>query len=239
MAGYHHCTGQYIVNIDDDFQNPPREILKLTDKIKEGYDVVYGYYAEKKHGFFRNLGSSITDKVANIMLKKPNDLYLCSFRIISDRLLNELVQYVGPYPYIDGLILRATANISTMRVEHQTRKEGRSGYTLIKLFRLWSHVFFNFSIIPLRISTGMGFLFSIGGFLMTGAVIIEKILNPHLQIGWASLMTIVLTLSGIQLIVVGLIGEYVGRIYLSQNRTPQFVVQNVVERDLSASDGNP
>lgn len=236
MAGYNFATGDYVVNIDDDFQNPPREILKLLDAIRSrGYHVVYGRYESKQHSLFRNLGSYLTDKVANLMLKKPKHLYLCSFRILSGPFLRELIRYTGPYPYIDGLILRSTRNIGEVTVAHRPRKQGRSGYTLIKLLRLWSHVFLNFSIIPLRISIGIGLLFSLAGFVGAVAVIAEKLMYPEIQVGWASLTTIVLTVSGIQLLVMGLIGEYVGRIFISENRTPQFVSLEVLDGRSKAS----
>lgn len=231
MAGYHFCTGNYIINIDDDFQNPPSEIIKLLDKIQEGYDVVYSCYSAKKHNPFRNLGSWLNDKVANIMLNKPNGLYLSSFRIISFQLLKQIIKYKGPYPYIDGLILRNTSNIGQVLVAHHARTEGDSNYTLTKLIKLWSHVFFNFSIIPLRIAIFLGLLFSATGFLGAVAVISEKLIYPETQIGWASIIASVLILSGIQLFMIGIIGEYVGRIFLSQSKTPQFVIQKVLKKE--------
>jgi polyisoprenyl-phosphate glycosyltransferase len=231
MAGYHYCQGDYIVNIDDDFQNPPSEILKLLDKIQEGHEVVYSVYSEKKHSFFRNIGSKLNDKVANIMLKKPHNLYLSSFRIISASLLQQIIRYEGPYPYIDGLILKATSKISQVGVTHNPRSNGNSNYTFVKLIRLWSHMFFNFSITPLRIATILGGIFSLFGFLGAIVFIVEKLFNPELQIGWASLMVSVFTLSGIQLFMMGIIGEYVGRIFLSQNKMPQFVVHQVLKGD--------
>lgn len=228
MAGYHFCDGDYIVNIDDDFQNPPTEILKLLHKIQEGYDVVYSHYPKKQHPFFRNLGSLINDKVANIMLKKPTGLYLSSFRMISASLLKQIIQYTGPYPYIDGLILRTTSKIGKVDVKHLPRKEGKSNYTLVKLLRLWSHAFFNFSLTPLRAAIGLGIGFSLIGFIGAFFFIIEKVLYPETQIGWASLIVSIFILSGIQLFMMGVIGEYVGRIFLSQNKTPQFVIHQIL-----------
>lgn len=224
MAGYHHCQGKYIVNIDDDFQNPPSEILKLYQEIHERYDVVYSAYETKKHSVARNLGSWFNDKVANIMLRKPKGLYLSSFRIITHQLCQQLLKYEGPYPYIDGLILRATAKIGTIIVTHSSREEGTSNYTLIKLLRLWSHVFFNFSLLPLRIASFLGIIFSLTGFLGALFFILEKLMNPSIQVGWASLIVSILLLSGVQLLMLGLVGEYVGRIYMEQTHTPQFVI---------------
>lgn len=231
MAGYQFCSGDYIVNIDDDFQNPPTEILKLLHKIQEGYDVIYSYYAAKKHSLFRNLGSLLNDKVANVMLKKPPKLYLSSFRIITARLMREIVKYDGPDPYIDGLILRATSKIGNVEVDHQPRRDGSSNYTFIKLLRLWSHMFFNFSLTPLRIASILGFIFSLSGFIGAIAFILEKILYPDTPIGWASIISSILILSGIQLFMIGIIGEYIGRLFRSYSKTPQFVVYEVLKKD--------
>ena len=235
MAGYHYCHGDYIVNIDDDFQNPPSEILKLLEEIRIGYDVVYSIYSKKQHSLFRNLGSKLNDKMANIMLKKPHNLYLSSFRIISASLLRQIIQYEGPYPYIDGLILRATSKISQLEVVHEFRRDGTSNYTFVKLIRLWSNMFFNFSLTPLRVATILGGIFSMFGFLGAIIFVIEKLLHPEIQIGWASLMVSVFILSGIQLFMFGIIGEYIGRIFLSQNKTPQFVVHQVLKKETTLS----
>ena len=235
MAGYHFCRGDYIVNIDDDFQNPPAEILKLLDKIKEGYDAVYSIYVDKKHSIFRNLGSKLNDKMANIMLRKPSNLYLSSFRIISAQLLKTIIQYDGPYPYIDGLILRATSRIAQVQVEHSSRERDTSNYTLVRLVRLWSHMFFNFSLIPLRTASLLGLIFSIVGVLGAIVFLIEKLLYPDTPLGWASLIISIWILSGIQLFMTGIIGEYIGRIFLSQSKTPQFVIHQVLNNASSES----
>lgn len=231
MAGYHYCEGDYIANIDDDFQNPPAEILKLLDKIKEGYDVVYSQYEEKRHSLWRNLGSKANDLMANYMLHKPKDLYLSSFRIINRALLKRVILYQGPYPYIDGLILQNTAKIAKVMVDHHERQTGQSNYTLYKLLRLWSHAFFNFSIKPLRVAVAMGLGLGVVGFLGAIIVLLEKLFYPSVQVGWASILFSICLLTGAQMFMVGIIGEYVGRIYLSQNNTPQYVVDQVFEED--------
>jgi glycosyltransferase involved in cell wall biosynthesis len=231
MAGYRLASGDFIANIDDDFQNPPGEILRLLDEIRNGYDAVYSYYDKKQHSFLRNLGSYLNDRIATIMLKKPKDLYLSSFRIVSASLRDEIVNYWGPYPYIDGLILRATARISTVKVDHSERLSGESNYTLVRLLRLWSYMFFNFSVLPLRISIFLGLLFSITGFCLALVVFVERIIDPELQIGWASLMTAVLLLSGVQLFMLGVLGEYIGRTFITTNSAPQYVIHEVMSKD--------
>tara|TARA_R110002072_G_scaffold1989_2_gene16389 strand:+ start:104318 stop:105250 length:933 start_codon:yes stop_codon:yes gene_type:complete len=228
MAGYNYALGDVIINIDDDFQNPPSEIIKLIDKLDTGCEVVYSYYAKKKHHLVRNLGSKFTNKLATLMLKKPKGLYLSSFRAITKQLKEEVIKYKGPFPYIDGLILRNTARIGTQEVLHLSRNEGESNYTVIKLVRLWSYMFLNFSAYPLRVATLIGLLFALTGFIGAIFVILEKIFNPSLQIGWSSLIITVTLFSGIQLIILGVIGEYIGRIFLTQNLRPQYTTFQVM-----------
>ena len=228
MAGLVHCSGDMAVIMDDDFQNPPGEVRKLVSKLLQGYDVVFSCYATKKHHWFRNLGSRFNNIIANLMLQKPRDLYLSSFKVINRFVINEIIKYQGPYPYIDGLILRITHNLATQQVLHEPRDAGRSGYTLNKLIRLWLNMFTNFSILPLRIASIAGFVVAALGFVFAIGVIIERLNQPGLPIGWASTVSILLVVSGMQLFALGLIGEYLGRLFLKDNGSPQFVVRETV-----------
>lgn len=231
MAGLNNVCGEYVVIVDDDFQNPISEIKKLVSYATEKhYDVVYTYYKKKKHSLFRNLGSRFNDKVANVMLNKPEDLYLSSFKILNKFLVREIITYDLPFSYVDGLILRTTENIGKIEVEHNERESGKSGYTLRKLVSLWSNMFTNFSILPLRISIILGFLFAIIGFLIGIQTMIEKIINPNLPVGYPSLIVITAIFAGIQLVAIGMIGEYLGRIFLSQNKKPQYSIRRKYER---------
>ncbi len=226
MAGLNETTGDFAVIMDDDFQNPVSEVIKLIDyAVNNNHDVVYTYYAKKKHSFFRNIGSRFNDKVANLMLKKPKDLYLSSFKALNRFLINEVIEYKLPFPYLDGLILRTTSNIGKILVEHKERKHGRSNYTLRKLFSLWMNMFTNFSILPLRMSVIVGFIFSVIGFILGIYVVFEKITNPDMPLGYSSLFFIISIYSGIQLIAIGMVGEYLGRIFLSQNKKPQYSIR--------------
>ena len=226
MAGLNRCRGDYAVIMDDDFQNPVSEVQKLVAEALRGqYDVVYSYYDDKKHSLFRNLGSWFHDRVATIMLKKPKDLYLSTFRIMNRFIINEVIKYDLPFPYIDGLILRTTDNIGKIKVLHKEREEGKSGYTLRKLISVWLNMFTNFSIVPLRMAIVLGFLFSTFGLLLGIAGFIEKIMNPGIPMGISALLVSISIFSGVQLIAIGMTGEYVGRIFLSQNKLPQFTVK--------------
>lgn len=231
MCAFHYAEGEYAVHIDDDFQNPPSEILKLLDEAKKGYDVVYSKYHEKKHSLYRNLGSKFHNMVADFLLDKPKGLYLSTFRIVKKEVYKEIIKYTGPFPYIDGLILRVTDNIGSIYVEHSEREEGKSTYTLSKLISVWLNMFINFSIKPLRMFTLFGVLLALTGFIIALWTVLEKyFLTPDMPIGYASVIFSILILSGIQIIFLGLIGEYLGKNYLDQNGTPQWVVKKVVKK---------
>ena len=230
MAGYSASSGQYVINIDDDFQNPPSEVVKLLDyaKAHPDLDVIYTKYERKRHSYFRNLGSRFNDGMARFLLDKPKGLYLSSFRCVNRFLCDEILRYTGPYPYIDGIILEHTQRIGTLQVVHAPRAEGRSSYTLRKLIRLWLFMFVNFSVMPLRISSIMGFVFSGSGFILALYVVFESFVRGNPQ-GWASITAGILVFSGIQLLMLGLIGEYLGRLYLMQKGKPQYAVRTVLK----------
>ena len=226
MAGMAKSIGDYTVIMDDDFQNPPEEVLKLVRHASSHQcDVVYSQYSKKNHRLWRNLGSRLNNLVATVLLKKSYDLYLSSFKCMNRWLVIEILKYKGPYPYIDGLILQRTSRIGTVEVRHDRRLEGRSNYTLRKLISLWLRVFVNFSVIPLRISTVVGLVMSMLGALLGSAVVIERISNQEIPVGWASLVVVVVLFSGVQLVMLGLIGEYLGRLFLTVNGTPQCTIR--------------
>jgi len=227
MAGLNKISGAYAIIMDDDFQNPVAEVIKLIDySVSNNFDVVYTYYKDKKHKIWRNIGSKLNNYMATKLLNKPKNLYLSSFKSCNRFIINEIIKYDLPYPYIDGLILRSTANIGTIEVLHSSRKEGKSGYTLKKLIKLWSNMFTSFSIIPLRISIYIGLFFAITGFLFGIYSIIEHFLVPNLPAGFSLTITAIFVFAGIQLISLGMIGEYIGRIFISQNKQPQFTIRN-------------
>ena len=228
MAGLNYCTGAAAVIIDDDFQNPPAEIAKLVEALREGYDVVFSSYDTKEHPFLRNLGSRFTNLVASLLIRKPARLYLSSFKAINRFIIDELVKYRGPYPYIDGLILRISRNYTTVRVEHRARAQGRSGYTVRKLVSLWLNMFTSFSVLPLRVATLLGLLIAFAGLCAAVVAIIDKLRHPWIQAGWASLMTALLIVSGVQLFAIGMVGEYLGRLFLKDEGNPQFVVRRTI-----------
>lgn len=225
MCALNYCSGDYAAIIDDDLQNPPEEILKLIEEADRGFDVVYAKYHKKKHNVFRNLGSKINDIFATWLIEKPKNLYLCSFKVINRETINEIIKYKGPFPYIDGLILRVTNNISSVYVKHENRKEGKSNYTFSKLLNLYLSMFVNFSIKPMRVMITMGFLALLAAFLFAVMFIAEKIVHPEIVKGWTSLMIAILFFGGMHSIFIGLVGEYIGKNYLDKNGTPQYCVK--------------
>jgi glycosyltransferase involved in cell wall biosynthesis len=231
MAGLREASGMHIITMDDDLQNPPGEVLRLLHHAqKTGKDVIYTHYAKKQHAAWRNIGSRFANWCADKVLDKPKGLYLSSFRCISDFAARQVTQYRGPFPYVDGLILQATQNIGTLQVEHLPRVAGRSNYTLSRLLRLWTSMFVNFSVMPLRIATFTGFAMS--GLGLCGAVwALGTAIFEGTPPGWASLTVATMLLLGVQLIMLGIIGEYLGRLYLTVNRKPQSVVRSVTRAE--------
>ena len=228
MAGFHHVRGAYVITMDDDLQNPPSEVKRLFEYTRDnGFDVVYTRYKEKRHDRWRNIGSRFANRVADVLLDKPKGLYLSSFRCLSAFVAENVIAYEGPFPYIDGLIMQVTQKVGTLEVDHLPRASGHSNYTLRRLIRLWANLFFNFSVMPLRLSVLLGFIMSGLGVVGAIFVIVEAFMSRP-PAGWSSLMIAVLLLSGIQLILIGVLGEYLGRMFLTANRKPQYLVRELV-----------
>ena len=228
MTGLRQARGAYVINMDDDLQNPPEEVLKLYDHARLGdWDVVYTRYAVKEHEGWRNMGSRFANKVADWLIDKPKGLYLSSFRCMSALVVREVTKYHGPYPYIDGLIFQATQRVDSIEVRHFARAEGRSNYTIKRLLRLWLNLATNFSVVPLRLAIFAGLGMGVLG-VVAAAIVIWEGLSGHTPSGWASSMTVMLLVAGVQFLILGVLGEYVGRAFLSSNGKPQGVVREVI-----------
>ncbi len=228
MAGFHFATGDVIVCLDDDGQTPANEVDKLLNKIEEGYDVVYAAYENKKHSSFRNIGSNINRKMTEVMLGKPKELYISSYFAAKRFIVDEMMKYRNAYPYVIGLVLRTTKKICNVQVKHRDRIEGTSGYSFKKLIALWMNGFTSFSVVPLRMASYGGVFVAIMGFLYAVYTVIAKIVDPGRVIGWSSTIAVLLILGGFILLVLGMIGEYIGRIYISLNNSPQYVIRTVI-----------
>lgn len=241
MAGLRYASGAHVITMDDDLQNPPEEVQRLLAFAqRNGKQVVYTYYDNKRHAVWRNLASRFTNRVADFVLDKPRGLYLSSFRCMTAFVVREIIRYEGPFPYVDGLILQVTHDIDRLLVHHLPRATGSSNYTIRRLLRLWMNMFVNFSVMPLRISTLTGFALSALGAIGVAMAVGEALISSPPP-GWASLMAAVLLLSGVQLVILGIVGEYLGRLYLTVNRRPQSVVKEVhhVEPKDPAARGSP
>jgi undecaprenyl-phosphate 4-deoxy-4-formamido-L-arabinose transferase len=235
LAGLRAVSGRYAVTMDDDLQNPPSEALKLLAVAEaENRDVVFGIYDRKEHAWWRNAGSHLTNLIADFVVEKPKKLYLCSFRCLSRFVVDEIIKSRTPYPYIDGLIFQVTQNVGTTHVRHVERTQGSSGYNFRKLMRLWISMLVNVSILPLRLMTLAGMITSALGFLAVIEVVLEHLWS-RTPTGWSSLMAAMLLLSGTQLLLLGILGEYVGRIYLGISEKPQSVVREQVRSATSRS----
>lgn len=231
MCGLKQATGDAVAIIDDDFQNPVSQIPVMAEKLSQGYDVVYSAYAKKHHSPLRNLGSRFNGLVANRLMDVPEGVYLSSFKVMNAFLVEVVTAYDGPFPYIDGLIMRSTNSIGTQVVEHAPRAEGESNYTFRRLIRLWLNMLTGFSILPLRVASMAGVGMSVTAFLMTIFFVTSALVggifdSRNIPPGWASLIVSMTLFAGLQLMVLGTVGEYLGRVWLTQTRAPQYIIRD-------------
>lgn len=232
LTGWRNARGAHIVNLDDDGQHPPGEALRLWQEARAtGLDVVFGHYAEKQHSWWRNAGSWFTNRMTDWALDKPKGFYLSSFRCVTSFVAREVAGHAGPHPYIDGLILQVTQRIGSIEVRHEERAAGESGYTLRRLVRLWLSAWVNFSVLPLRVATLLGLLMAFAGVVGFGWVLYLRLTNQGPSFGWGSLMVALLVFSGTQLVMLGLIGEYIGRMFIAINQRPQSVVRETLRSE--------
>ena len=231
MCGMRHSKGDIIVCLDDDGQTPADEVSKLLEKIEEGYDVVYASYESKQHSGFRNLGSAANAKMTEIMLGKPRELSLTSYFAAKRFIIDEMLRYENCFPYVMGLVLRSTKRICNVPVKHRVREEGQSGYNLGKLIGLWMNGFTSFSIKPLRFATYFGAFTAMCGFLYALIIVIRYFTVHMAPLGWSSTTALLLIIGGIILLVLGLVGEYVGRIFMCVNASPQYVERQIVKNE--------
>lgn len=235
MTGLRYARGAYVITMDDDLQNPPEEVVRLYDHTRlTGADVVYTRYAHKQHAVWRNLGSWAANRMADFLLDKPKGLYLSSFRCMSRLAVEGVLLYDGPYPHVDGLVVQVTDRLDAIEVRHLPRTRGQSNYTLRRLLRLWLTLALNFSLLPLRLSVLLGLLMGAVGLAGAIVVIVEATLERP-PAGWASTMVVVLLLSGVQLGMLGIVGEYIGRVFLTANHKPQGVVRTVLRSRAASS----
>ena len=238
LAGYNHCSGDYVISLDDDGQTPADELYKLVDKMAEGYDVVYATYGEVHQNVIRRLGSDFAKAMSDYMFDiKGSKEKGSSYYIARKFIIEEMIKYKNPYPYMAGLVLRATRNIGTVPVTHRDRMEGKSGYSFKGLINLWLNGFTAFSVKPLRLGSYVGFFTAAAGLLYALFVIIRKLfIDPGIEAGWSSIVAIMMIIGGVIMIMLGLIGEYIGRIYICINNSPQYVIKEIRSQKSTAKE---
>ena len=237
MAGLHYATGDYIISMDDDMQTHPSQIIRLKEKLDEGYDIVYGYYPEKKESLFRRMGSALNHFTVRALIHKPKWLKTSSYLMIRRYVRDYALAYTHPSVHLQGVFLRITDNVACVPIEHFEREYGTSTYTIKKLIKLYSNIV-GFSMTPMRIVTSTGCILSVAGFLTGLVLLIRKILHPEILTGWTSLIGAMCFFSGVILVSLGVVGSYVGRLFIGQTKSPQYVVRdltNVCEDEIGAS----
>lgn len=228
LTGYRHTRGRFVVNLDDDLQNPPEEALRLWRHTRAmGLDVVYGEYRRKRHAGWRNLGSFFANRTAQWLLDLPERFYLSSFRCVAGGIARQAAAYTGPYPYIDGLLSQLTQAIGSLEVHHDSRAVGESNYNLRRLIRLWLTIFTSFSLMPLRLATLLGIALALLGLGILGWVLLEFLLHGTVVPGWLSIISAITLFGGLQSLLIGVLGEYLGRIFLTVSGKPQSCVRTV------------
>jgi glycosyltransferase involved in cell wall biosynthesis len=228
MTGLRHAKGDYIVTMDDDLQNPPSEVLKLIDKLRtENLDIVYGQFLIKRHANWRNVGSKSANLIAEWLTEKPRGVYMSTFRCMTRFLATQILSYCGPYPFIDGLVFQITDRIGSVEVMHLPNKTGRTNYTLRKLVNLWLTILINFSTRPLQLSISLGLIMATIGAFGAIYVVVNYFVEQSVSTGWTSIVVLMLVFTGTQLIILGLMGEYVGRMFIHVGGRPQAIVRSM------------
>ncbi len=228
MAGYAHATGDIVVGVDDDGQCPVDRLWNLIAPLEKGCDMSMARYGARQERGYKAIGSVVNDWMARLLIGRPKDLKFSNFTARKKWLCDELAKYTNPYPYLEGLTLRITKNIATVPMEERPRAAGRSNFTFKRSLMLWLNGFTAFSVVPLRMASFAGFLFSFAGFVFALSIVVRKLLHPEMSAGYASMMSVVLFLGGVILLSLGLLGEYIGRIYICINKSPQYVVRRKI-----------
>ena len=231
MAGFHYVTGDMVLCLDDDGETPPENMFMLIDKLNEGYDLVSAKYPKTGRSFVRKWGSRFSMYMSEKLVDVPKNIELNSFYVFRRYIVEEILKYDNPYPFVHGLISQVTKSMANVDMIRGKRISGKSGYSLHRLTSLFMNGFTTFSAKPLWIATYIGALSALGGFVASIVVIIRKILDPGIAAGYTSMIALMLLLFGILMCFMGLIGEYIGRIYISLNNIPQYVVKHKINID--------
>lgn len=224
MAGLNAVRGKIVVTMDDDLQHAPDDIALLCEQVRNGFDVCYAKFPARHHALWKRLGSKFNDMLARILLRKPKDLYLSPFKAFSRELADEIVKYRGVSIYIDSIILSLTRNITSVEAKHHPRLHGTGGYGLLKSTRLLMRMSTSTTIIPLRIAMLMGLLLSFAGLVLAILLVVQRFTLNAMPVGWSSVVVASLILGGAQLSCIGIVGEYIGNIFMMLTGKPQYTV---------------
>ena len=231
FAGIQYSKGRYVVIMDDDLQHSPADILRLYEEIKKGYDLCYANFHNKKQALWKNIGSWFNGKMAEIFIGKPKNIYLSPFKIIRRDVINEVKITNYLYPYIDGLLFSITSNITQINVKHYDRFSGVSTYTFLESVKVFIKLATGFSVLPLRVASFVGFSTSVIGLLLSLYYISEFFLFNSAPQGFTTIVVLLLILGGITLMSLGVIGEYLGRIYLSINKNKSYTIKKELNNE--------
>lgn len=231
MAAYSVVRGDIIINIDDDGQCPLDKLWELIAPLDGDSDIAIARYSDKKQSGFKNFGSYVNSLMAVHFISKPKNLYLSNFSAVKRYVIEEMCNYRNPYPYIDGLFIRSTSKITNVDMEERERAEGTGNFTFKKSLSLWMNGFTAFSVKPLRIADWVGMVCALIGFAFAVYTIIKKLTDPAVAMGYSSIMAAILITGGIIMVLLGLIGEYIGRIYICINNSPQYVIREKINFD--------
>ncbi len=237
-CGLETAKGKYIVTMDDDLQHPPEELHKLYTTISSNsnIDAVFGCYKQKQHSFIRNLGTKLIKKINEAIYNKPPNLVMSAFRIMKYQLVDTVINHRTISPVIGAIILKSTNRIINVEVEHHSRKYGASNYNFLKLVKTTFDNVLNFSSKPLQIISLIGIFVSFISFIFSIYIVIRYSWIKKSVPGWSSLMVMINFYSGLILICLGLIGEYLIRILLEVNGTPRYQIRSICEskKDVSS-----
>lgn len=231
MAGLNYAKGDYVVVMDDDGQCPMDNFWKLLQPLLDGHDVSIASYPERKQSWFKNFGTLVNKKMTQFILDRPKDMQFTNFMIMKSYIVKEIIKYKNPYPYYTGLLLRTTSDIVNVKMEERERISGNTTFTFSKMLGMWLNGLTAFSIKPLRLSSLIGVICAIIGFIFGIITIIRKLFIPNISVGWSSTVSIMLFIGGLIMLMLGMIGEYLGRIYISINNSPQYVVKETINID--------
>jgi glycosyltransferase involved in cell wall biosynthesis len=233
LAGMSIARGAFVVVMDDDLQHDPAAIPSLYEKCRQGYDICYGRFASKKQKMWKNIGSWMNGKLAEKLLEKPPGIYLSPFKIIRKEVVDEVLRFRSSFPYIDATLLTITKNMTEVEVTHHERKYGAGNYNLFRSVLVFINHLTNYSIYPLRLVTLVGFFSAFVSFLGGGFYLVQYLYSDKRVEGWISLVLLIIFFGGLILMSIGLIGEYIGRIFLSVNNKALYSIDQSlnVEKD--------